>query len=138
MAGATRTTRDDKRRPALDIIRDDRGGSRGALQTAYPARYRFRRLLAYCAHDLPLVETGRAATTSTGTAEMKQAIIGFDRDDELHWRAKLACGHYQHVRHDPPLRVREWVLTEEGRDTRIGANVDCRKCDEDLPNDFVI
>ncbi|HJS51302.1 MAG TPA: DUF3565 domain-containing protein [Pyrinomonadaceae bacterium] len=69
---------------------------------------------------------------------MKQAIIGFDRDDELHWRAKLACGHYQHVRHDPPLRVREWVLTEEGRDTRIGANVDCRKCDEDLPNDFVI
>src|SRR5688572_14326000 len=37
---------------------------------------------------------------------------GFDRDDEHHWRAILACGHRQHVRHDPPLTTRDWVLTE--------------------------
>jgi hypothetical protein len=81
---------------------------------------------------LSLVETRSPAAT------MKSKITGFDQDDEGHWRAKLECSHYQHVRHDPPLRVREWVLTEEGRDSRIGANVDCRKCDEDLPRDFVI
>lgn len=51
---------------------------------------------------------------------MKRAIVGFDQDDENHWRAKLDCGHYQHMRHDPPLRVREWILTEAGRSERSG------------------
>ena len=67
---------------------------------------------------------------------MNQKITGFDQDNEMHWRAKLACGHYQHVRHDPPLRNREWTLTEAGRDSRIGLELDCRKCDEQQPRDF--
>lgn len=67
---------------------------------------------------------------------MKQMIIGFDRDDERDLRAKLACGHYQHVRHDPPLTVREWTLTQAGRDNKIGAELECRKCDEARPRDF--
>lgn len=67
---------------------------------------------------------------------MKQKIIGYDRDDQEHWRAKLACGHYQHVRHDPPLTVREWTLTEVGRAEKIGAELECRKCDEEKPRDF--
>jgi len=50
--------------------------------------------------------------------------------------AKLSCRHYQHVRHDPPLRVREWVLTAEGRTSRIGQELNCKKCDEDQPGDF--
>jgi hypothetical protein len=33
---------------------------------------------------------------------MKRAVIGFDKDEEGHWVAKLECGHGQHVRHDPP------------------------------------
>lgn len=69
---------------------------------------------------------------------MKQAITGFDQDDEHHWRAKLACGHYQHVRHDPPLTVREWTLTEAGRESKIGAELDCRKCADRMPPDFDI
>ncbi|HEX2640071.1 MAG TPA: DUF3565 domain-containing protein [Pyrinomonadaceae bacterium] len=67
---------------------------------------------------------------------MIRAVRDFDQDDEGHWRARLECGHYQHVRHDPPLRTREWVLTEEGRNSRIGDELDCRKCDEAKPRDF--
>ncbi|MGE3953516.1 MAG: DUF3565 domain-containing protein [Pyrinomonadaceae bacterium] len=67
---------------------------------------------------------------------MNRKIIGFDCDDEAHWRAKLECGHYQHMRHDPPLRVREWILTETGRSEKIGMEVDCRKCAQGAPRDF--
>ncbi|PYS47446.1 MAG: DUF3565 domain-containing protein [Acidobacteria bacterium] len=45
-------------------------------------------------------------------------------------RAVLDCGHLQHVRHDPPLNVRHWVLTEEGRASRLGFELDCKRCDE--------
>jgi hypothetical protein len=62
---------------------------------------------------------------------MLRKIINFDRDDENHWRAELECGHFQHVRHDPPLRTREWVLTEAGRRGKIGVQLECRKCDEE-------
>ena len=60
---------------------------------------------------------------------MKRKIIGFDKDDEGDWRAALECGHHQHVRHKPPLINREWVLTEEGRREKLGATLDCKKCD---------
>ena len=60
---------------------------------------------------------------------MKRKIIGFDKDDEGDWRAALNCGHYQHVRHKPPLVTREWVLTEEGRREKLGVELDCKKCD---------
>jgi hypothetical protein len=67
---------------------------------------------------------------------MRRQNTGYDLDDEGDWRAKLACGHYQHVRHHPPLIVREWVLSEDGRESRIGVELDCKKCDEDQPKDF--
>lgn len=60
---------------------------------------------------------------------MKRRIISFDKDDSDDWRAELDCGHYQHVRHNPPLITREWVLNEEGRKERLGVEVECRKCD---------
>ena len=62
---------------------------------------------------------------------MKRRIAGYDKDDEGHWRAILDCGHPQHVRHDPPLVKREWVLTEEGRASRLGLELDCKRCDEE-------
>jgi hypothetical protein len=62
---------------------------------------------------------------------MKQKITGFDQDDEHHWRAILACRHRQHVRHDPPLSTRPWVLSEEGRASHIGLELDCKRCDEE-------
>ena len=63
---------------------------------------------------------------------MRRKITGYERDDEGHWKAVLDCGHHQHVRHDPPLISREWVLSEEGRSARIGLEVNCKRCDEEL------
>lgn len=61
---------------------------------------------------------------------MQRAIIGFHRDEENHWVAELECGHNQHVGHDPPWTMREWVTTEEGRRSRLGAELNCKRCDE--------
>ena len=65
---------------------------------------------------------------------MKRKIAAFHRDDDAHWVARLECGHDQHVRHDPPMSERPWVLTEEGRRSRIGVELDCKRCDaRELP-----
>lgn len=63
---------------------------------------------------------------------VKRRIIRFDTDEDGHWRAELECGHFQHVRHDPPLTKRDWVLTQEGRISRIGFELDCTHCSEEL------
>ncbi len=62
---------------------------------------------------------------------MKRRITGFDTDEQDDWRAALDCGHFQHVRHNPPLTTRSWVLTKKGRTSRIGFELDCKRCDED-------
>jgi hypothetical protein len=62
---------------------------------------------------------------------MQRVVVGFYRDEQGHWAARLECGHSQHVRHDPPWMVREWVITAEGRAARIGSLMECKKCDEE-------
>lgn len=66
---------------------------------------------------------------------MKQAIVAYHRDREQHWVAELACGHFQHVRHDPPWTIREWVTTEVGRESMLGSRLECKKCDRHEPSD---
>lgn len=66
---------------------------------------------------------------------MHQPITGYHRDEERHWVAELACGHNQHVRHNPPWTARPWVTTAAGRAGRLGMALDCRKCDEGAPPD---
>ncbi|RYY79797.1 MAG: DUF3565 domain-containing protein [Moraxellaceae bacterium] len=61
---------------------------------------------------------------------MQQPIIGFHLDEEQHWVAELACGHNQHVRHNPPWSSRPWVITIEGRQSRLGYLLNCKLCDE--------
>ena len=61
-------------------------------------------------------------------AAVSRTIIGFHRDDESHWVAELDCGHDQHVRHDPPLVERFWVLDDASRAARIGMPLDCPPC----------
>jgi Protein of unknown function (DUF3565) len=61
---------------------------------------------------------------------MKKAIIGFHQDEQGDWVADLACGHGQHVRHQPPLTSRPWVLTEAGRIGHLGQPLNCLKCEE--------
>ena len=64
---------------------------------------------------------------------MRQPITGFHQDDEGHWVAELACGHGQHVRHDPPWQLRPWVTTAEGRRGFLGVELECLKCDRGEP-----
>jgi hypothetical protein len=59
---------------------------------------------------------------------VKRRITAFDTDEHGDWRAAVECGHFQHVRHDPPLTTRSWLLTEEGRASRIGFELDCKRC----------
>jgi hypothetical protein len=66
---------------------------------------------------------------------MKQAIVGYHKDEEDHWVAELACAHFQHVRHDPPWVNRLWVTTEEGRCSMLGFELECKKCDSGLAAD---
>jgi tellurite methyltransferase len=69
---------------------------------------------------------------------MNRAITGFTTDDLGDWVALLGCGHRQHVRHDPPLVERPWVLSAEGRAARLGESLDCVRCDAaELPDSFV-
>jgi hypothetical protein len=67
---------------------------------------------------------------------MKQPIIGYHKDEDDDWVAQLECGHNQHVRHDPPWQLRLWVTTAEGRKSRLGKKLDCKKCDRNEPKDF--
>jgi Protein of unknown function (DUF3565) len=62
---------------------------------------------------------------------VKRKIIDFHQDEEGHWVADLECGHGQHVRHNPPWLTRPWVMTAEGRQSRLGVILECKKCEEE-------
>lgn len=66
---------------------------------------------------------------------MQQAIVAYHQDEESHWVAQLQCGHFQHVRHDPPWTNRPWVITAEGRQQKLGFELNCVKCDAGAPPD---
>lgn len=68
---------------------------------------------------------------------MQQPIEGYHLDEEQHWVAELACGHFQHVRHNPPWSNREWVTTAKGRQSKLGFQLNCKKCDQGAPVDCV-
>jgi hypothetical protein len=66
---------------------------------------------------------------------MKRRIVGYHQDEERHWVAQLQCGHNQHVRHEPPWTLRPWVTTQDGRNSMLGSELDCKKCDDGAPPD---
>ena len=65
-----------------------------------------------------------------------QPITGFWQDRAGDWVADLACGHVQHVRHNPPWQNRSWVETAEGRESMLGRHLGCKKCVEKAPSDI--
>jgi hypothetical protein len=65
---------------------------------------------------------------------MMRKIVGFHQDQVGDWVADLECGHTQHVRHRPPFELRPWVVTSEGRESKLGVKLDCKKCDEGDPS----
>jgi hypothetical protein len=62
---------------------------------------------------------------------MRRKIVGYEQDEVGDWRAILACEHRQHIRHNPPLVERPWVLTEAGRRRFLGYKLECKLCDEE-------
>jgi len=68
---------------------------------------------------------------------MDQPITGFHKDAHNDWVAELACGHFQHVRHNPPWQNRPWVETEDGRARMLGHRLNCRKCIDGAPPDVL-
>ncbi|MCW9707305.1 DUF3565 domain-containing protein [Fodinibius salsisoli] len=69
---------------------------------------------------------------------MKEPITGYHKDEEDDWVAELACGHHQHVRHNPPWMLRPWGITSEGRKSHLGKKLDCKKCDRGEPKDYEV
>jgi len=66
---------------------------------------------------------------------MNRAITGFHQDEIGDWVAELACGHNQHVRHNPPWINRPRMATPEGRQSMVGHELACRKCADGAPRD---
>jgi len=67
---------------------------------------------------------------------MQRRITGYHLDEHNDWVAELDCHHGQHVRHNPPFVNRPWVVTEEGRYSKLGEILNCKKCDDDEPSDI--
>lgn len=68
---------------------------------------------------------------------MRQPIVDYHQDQDRHWVAELACGHFQHVRHDPPWVERSWVTSQAGRRSMLGFHLNCVKCDRGEPRDRI-
>jgi len=61
---------------------------------------------------------------------MNRRIVGYHQDEAGDWVAELECGHTQHVRHRPPWINRPWVVTPDGRASKLGQMLPCKRCDE--------
>jgi hypothetical protein len=78
---------------------------------------------------VPLVARVGASSRSTYSGPVQRAIVGYHQDEHGDWVAELACGHQQHVRHQPPFQLRPWVVEAKGRRQRLGTPLECRLCD---------
>lgn len=62
-------------------------------------------------------------------------ITAYHQDEDGQWVAELECGHHRHVRHDPPMQSRPWVLTEKGRAQHMGTPIPCWLCAREAADD---
>ena len=65
----------------------------------------------------------------------RRPITDYHKVEHDDWVAELGCGHFQHVRNKPPWINRPWVESEAGRDSMLGYELNCKKCDEGVPPD---
>lgn len=69
---------------------------------------------------------------------MKQKIFGFHQDRQGDWVAELSCGHTQHMRHDPPMSIRPWIASAEGRADFIGTELNCQRCENSNEDELML
>ena len=62
-------------------------------------------------------------------------LLGWRQDEDGHWVAVLACGHTQHLRHQPPWQSRAWVLDAGQRLKKIGQPFACGWCAKGIDDD---
>ena len=101
--------------PSLDLAIPSSLRHRGCGFRAFTSSTRIR-LSAKGEHD------------SRKPGSIPQPIIAYHLDEEGDWVAELQCGHNQHVRHNPPMTDRPWVLTEKGRNKFLGYPLPCKLC----------
>lgn len=82
-------------------------------------------------------EVDHEARSDSGNGE-RASILGFHLDAQADWVAELSCGHFQHVRHNPPWISRIWTLHEAGRNAMMGFPLVCKKCAEGAPPDRTV
>lgn len=63
---------------------------------------------------------------------MQQSIVSFHKDDKDHWIAEIECGHFQHMRHNPPIVIFLWVLSEQGRESMLRYKLEYNNFEEGL------
>src|SRR5271154_5199033 len=76
----------------------------------------------------PRLRTDWVLKPSPQPVGVPRKIVGFHRDPQSDWVAKLECGHQQHVRQNPPYTERHWVTTAEGRQAHLGHELQCPVC----------
>lgn len=65
--------------------------------------------------------------------------MAFEQDEEDEWRVLLDCGHRRHLRHDPPRECRPDLADEESRNSALGGEIECGRCQQRLlPEDFEV
>ncbi|MCA9132480.1 MAG: DUF3565 domain-containing protein [Planctomycetales bacterium] len=79
-------------------------------------------------------ESGKSAAVASEGGRL-QSLVGYHTDEQGHWVGELSCGHFQHVRHEPPWMNRSWVTHEAGRKAMLGFTLACKKCVEGAPPD---
>lgn len=84
---------------------------------------------------VPPHDTLRGSYGASLAEPPKRAMVAFHQDERGDWVAVLDCGHYQHVRHNPPMSERPWVVMEQGRASFLGYGLPCKKCLQGAPKD---
>jgi hypothetical protein len=86
---------------------------------------------SWSARPIGLRSAGADPLDAVRGSNMRRKIVGYHRDGQSDWVAELECGHPQHVRHRPPWEERPWTLSAEGRASRIGSELTCKRCQEE-------
>lgn len=70
--------------------------------------------------------------TDRRAAACERLVSGFHQDEQGYWVVSLACGHTQHLRHQPPWQNRAWVMDAQRRQALIGQPLRCGWCAQNL------